>query len=109
MTALEHVCLISVHIKSKKQPRASPAFLLRGPRGTQALGIPLCSVLKLREASVPFLLFKKEMAVFSKILTFLQMFYVSYNVSLPLYLEIKIPYFGLKPYVVSFSQIKGCV
>lgn len=67
MTALEHVCLILVHIKSKSSQEPPLPSLLGTERDSRALGIPpLCSVLKLREASVPFLLFKLEMAVFSK-------------------------------------------
>ena len=67
MTALEHVCLISVHIKSKSSQEPPLPSLLGTGRDSRALGnSPLCSVLKSREASIPFLLFKLEMAMLSK-------------------------------------------
>lgn len=66
MTALEHVCLISVHIKSESSQEPPLPSLLGTGRDSRALGTsPLCSVLKSREASILFL-FKLEMAVFSK-------------------------------------------
>lgn len=107
MTALEHVCLISVHIKSKSS-QEPPLPSLLGTKRDPGPGISpvFCFKVALKLPSPSCCSRRENGRVLKDGLTFWQLLYVSYNVS-ALYLEIKISILAYEALCGFFPKLRG--